>query len=56
MFSACTWFDDPLHQRLKDDCFEKAVLVTVNDSLVSGVSVTKEKVKAIVEKVVFQFS
>jgi hypothetical protein len=24
IFSACTWFDDPLRQRLKDDCFEKA--------------------------------
>ena len=56
MFSACTWFDDPLRQRLKDDCFEKAVLVAVNECLISGVSATKERVKAIVEKVVFQSS
>ena len=54
IFSACSWFDDPLRQRLKDDHFEKAVLIAVNESLISGVSTTKEKVKGIVETVVLQ--
>ena len=54
IFSACSWCDDPLLQRLKDDRFEKAVLIAVNESLISGVSTTKEKVKGIVETVVLQ--
>ena len=29
IFSACTWFDDPLRQRLKDKHFEMAVLIAV---------------------------
>ena len=56
IFSACSWCDDPLRQRLKDDCFEKAILIAVNESLISGVSTTQETVKAIVETVVVQSS
>ena len=56
MLSACTWFDDPVRQRLRDNRFEKAVLVAVDECLISGVSATKERVKAIVEKAVFQSS
>jgi hypothetical protein len=39
--SACTWFGGPLRQRLNSDYFEKAVLVPVNECLISGVSSTK---------------
>ena len=41
IFSARTWFDGPLRHRLNGDYFEKAVLVAVNECLVSGVSATK---------------
>ena len=54
IFSACTWFTGPLRQRLKDNRFEKAVFIAVNESLISGVSTTKEKVKGIIETVVLQ--
>ena len=41
IFSSCTWFDGPLRQRLNSDDFKKAVLVAVNECLISGVSATK---------------
>ena len=41
IFSACTWLDDPLRQRLKEYRIEKAVLVAVNECLINGVSATK---------------
>ena len=54
IFSACTWFDDPLRQSLTDNRFEKAVLVAVNESLISGVSTTKENAKVMVKTVIYQ--
>lgn len=36
IFSACTWHDDPLNQRLQADRFEKKVLLGVNKDLRRG--------------------
>ena len=38
IFSACTWFNGPLRQRLNGNYFEKAVLVAVNECLISGLA------------------
>ena len=55
IFSACTWFDDPLRQRLRDTRFEMAVLLAVNESLLSCDVPSEEKAKEIVARVVSQF-
>ena len=55
IFSACTWFDNLLYQRLKDKQLEMVVLVTVNNCLITGVVSSKEKVKDIVASDVAQF-
>ena len=33
IFSACTWFDDPVRQSLGDQRFEKSILLAVNKDL-----------------------
>ena len=38
IFSACTWFDGHVRQRFNGDYFEKAVLVAVNECLISGLA------------------
>ena len=55
IFKACTWFDNQLRQRLKDLCFEMAILISVNDSLIRGVVPTEEKAKAVIASVEAQF-
>jgi hypothetical protein len=33
IFSACTWFDDPLRQMQSDGEFERSLLLSINDTL-----------------------
>ena len=53
--SACTWFDSPLRQSLKDKRFEMAVLLAVNESLLACEVPSDEKAKEMVEKVIANF-
>ena len=55
IFSTCTWFDSHLRQRLADERFEMAVLIAVNDALISGVVPTEDEAKEIVENVIATF-
>ena len=55
-FSTCTFFDDPLRQSLKDARFEMAVLLAVNEELLSGEVPSEDEAKKIVEKVVAKFA
>ena len=55
IFSACTWFDDPLRQRLKGKRFEMAFLISVNDNLINGVVPSEKKVQEIIESIVTLF-
>ena len=55
-FSTCTFFDDPLRQSLKDARFEMAVLLAVNEELLSGEVTSEDEAKKIVEKVVAKFA
>ena len=55
IFSACTHFNDPLRQSLKEARFEMAVLLSVNESLLSGTVPTEEEAKEIVKDVVAKF-
>ena len=36
VFSTCTWFDDPLRQRMKYERYEMAVLLAVNEKLLNN--------------------
>ena len=47
-FSICTWFDSPVRQRLKGSRFEMAVLLAVNEGLLSGDSPSEDQAKEIV--------
>ena len=55
IFSACTHFDDPLRQSLKEARFDMAVLLSVHESLLSGTVPTEEEEKEIVKDVVAKF-
>ena len=56
IFSACTWFEDPLRQLLKEDDFEMAVLLSVNKALFCvEVPSEDDAEKIIVESVVTKF-
>jgi len=54
-FSTCTYFDDPLRQRLKNSRFEMALLLAVNEELLTGKVPSDEEAKEIVKKVVANF-
>lgn len=54
-FSACTWFDDILRQRLKNNRFEMSVLLAVNSALLKCKVPTEEEYQAIVDKVQAEF-
>ena len=56
IFSACTWFDNPLRQRQKDGQFEMAVLLAVNEALLSCKIPSEEEAREIVERVIVTFS
>ena len=51
-FSICTWFDSPICQRLKGSRFEMAVLLAVNEGILSCDIPTEDKAKEIVKRVV----
>ena len=51
-FSICTWFDSPIRQRLKGSRFEMAVLLAVNEGILSCEIPSEDEAKKIVEKVV----
>ena len=55
IFSACTHFDNPIRQRLKESRFEMAVLLAVNESLLECEIPSDEKAQEIVEKVIKRF-
>ena len=55
IFSTCTWFDSHLRQSLADERFEMAVLIAVNDALISGVVPTEDEAKETVENVIATF-
>lgn len=55
VFSACTHFDDPLRQRLKEARFEMAVLLSINQSLLSDTVPAEDEAKKIVEDIVAKF-
>ena len=55
IFSACTHFDNPIRQRLKESRFEMAVLLAVNESILKCEIPTNEKAQEIVEKVIKRF-
>ena len=51
IFSACTWFDDPLHQRLRPKRFKMAIFLDVNEILLLSEEIpTEDEVKQVVEK------
>ena len=51
-FSICTWFDSPIRQRLKGSRFEMAVLLAVNESLLSCEVPSEDKAKEIVKNAI----
>ena len=52
IFSACTWFDNPLRQSLKSTRFEMAVLLAVNKSLLCCKVFSEEKFEEITKNVI----
>ena len=52
IFSACTWFDNPLRQSLKSTRFEMAVLLAVNESLLCNKVPSEDELEEIVRNVV----
>ena len=52
IFSACTWFDNPLRQSLKSTRFEMAVLLAVNESLLCNKVPSEDELEEIVKNVV----
>ena len=52
IFSACTWFDNPLCQKLQDKQFEMAVLLAVNGGLLGSNLITKKEAQVIVKRVI----
>ena len=55
IFSACTWFDNPLRQSLTDKRFEMAVLLAVNESLLQCNVPSEEEARKIVARVIAKF-
>lgn len=56
VFSACTFFDDVLRQRLSDMRFEMSVLIAVNENLLNETeSVTEERADEIVQHIIDTF-
>ena len=51
-FSTCTYFDDELRSRLKEERFEMAVLIAVNKTMTKIEIPTSNEAKAIVSKAV----
>ena len=51
-FSICTWFNSPIRQRLEGSRFEMAVLLAVNEALLSCDVPTEDEAKEIVKEVV----
>ena len=51
-FSVCTWFDSPIRQRLKGSRFEMAVLLAVNEGILSLEIPSEEEAKNIINRVV----
>lgn len=52
IFSVCTWFDDPIRQRLKFPKFEMSVLLAVNETFLSNEVPTEDEAKEIVKKAI----
>ncbi len=50
-FSACTFFDDVLRQRLKEGRFEMAVLLAKNESLLNKTEIDDDRAKDIIRSV-----
>ena len=55
IFSACTWFDNPLRQRLQNKRFEMSVILVVNESLLKCKVPSDDEAKQIVERVIAKF-
>ena len=55
IFSTCTWFDDPLRQRLKNSRFEMAVILAANKALLTCKVPSEEEARALVEEVIATF-
>lgn len=51
IFSTCTWFDNPLRQRLSDKKFEMAVIIAVNECILNEKEPSDERKMEIVEMV-----
>ena len=51
IFSTCTWFDNPLRQRLNDEKFEMAVIIVVNECILNEKEPSDERKMEIVEMV-----
>ena len=56
IFSACTWFDNPLRQRLHNKRFEMSVILAVNESLLKCKVPSDDEAKQIVERVIAKFN
>ena len=56
IFSTCTWFDNPLCQRLHNGRFDMAVILDVNEALLTCKIPSEEEAKKIVERVIATFS
>ena len=54
-FSICTWFDNPIRQRLNGARFEMTVLIAVNEGTFSCEVPSGDKAKKIVEKVITKY-
>ena len=55
IFSACTWFDNPLRQSLQDERFEMAVLLAVNESFLDMTVPSDARAREIVASVLATF-
>lgn len=55
VFSTCTWFDDPLRQRMKYERYEMSVLLAVNEELLRCKVPSDDETEEIVENVLSMF-
>ena len=51
----CTWFDNPLLQKLQNKRFEMSVILAINESLLKCKVPSNDEAKTIVKRVIAKF-